>query len=142
MSIVNSLASISVIAGIPITLLGNLIRPDIFLIPTGNLAWIVWLLRGIGAILVFAGILGISLTEVKIIILAKVKGGEACDYEKIKNIPGVEQVSVITGKYDLLIVLRSRTVGRGYQPIVEQLEKLPCLSHIVSSPIMKEWNTW
>ena len=140
MAIVNSLASISVIAGIPITLLGNLIWPDYFLLPMGDFAWAVWLLRGIGAILVFTGIVGLSMSEVKIIILAKVKGGMEWDAEKIRSISGVEKVSAITGKYDLLIVLRSRTIGRGYQPIVEELEKLPFLLDIKSNTLLKEWN--
>ncbi|MFW9922058.1 MAG: hypothetical protein ACFFDW_02090 [Candidatus Thorarchaeota archaeon] len=140
MSIVNSLASVSVIVGIPINLIGYFIWPDYFSIPTGPTAWAVWLLRGIGAILVFVGIIALSISEVKIVIFAKVKKGMECDIERIKSIQGVEKISVLTGKYDLLIVLRSRTIGRGYQPIVEQLEKLPFLSDIQSTSILKEWN--
>ncbi|NHJ85668.1 MAG: hypothetical protein FK734_09415 [Asgard group archaeon] len=141
MSIVNSLSSVSVIAGIPITLVSSLIWPNIFTLPTGDLAWVVWLLRGIGAILVFTGIVAMSMSEVKILIFAKVKTGEVCDIAKIKSIQGVDKVSALTGKYDLLIVLKSRTIGRGYQPIVDQLAKLPCLDVLVSSTILKEWNT-
>ena len=140
MAIVNSLSSISVIAGIPISLIGSAIWPDYFLLPTGEFAWAVWLLRGIGAILVFTGIVGLSMSEVKILILAKIKGGMEWDPEKIKSISGVEKVSALTGKYDLLIVLKSRTIGRGYQPIVEELEKLPFLADITSNTLLKEWN--
>ena len=141
MSIVNSLSSVSVIAGIPITIIFGFIWPAYFPMPGGSYAWVVWLLRGIGAILVFSGIVGLSMSEVKIMILAKVKSGMRCDYEKIKAISGVERVSALTGKYDLMIILRSRTIGRGYQPIVEKLEKIPCLDDIVSNTIMKEWNS-
>ncbi|NHJ40584.1 MAG: Lrp/AsnC family transcriptional regulator [Asgard group archaeon] len=141
MSIVNSLSSISVIAGIPITLIFNLIWPIHFPLPSGNYAWVVWLLRGIGSLLVFSGIIGLAMSEVKIMILAKVKAGMACDYEKIKAISGIEKVSVITGEYDLMIILRTRTIGRGYQSIVEKLELLPCLYEIVSNPVLKEWNS-
>ncbi|MBN1329022.1 MAG: Lrp/AsnC ligand binding domain-containing protein [Candidatus Heimdallarchaeota archaeon] len=140
MSIVNTLSSISVVAGIPITLIGHIFSKDAFILPTGDYAWIVWLLRGIGAILVFVGIVGLSMSEVKIMIFAKVKGGEICDIAKIKSIPGVERVSAITGRFDLMIILRSRTIGRGYQPIVDQLASMPCLDEIVSSTILKEWN--
>jgi hypothetical protein len=141
MSIVNSLSSVSVIAGIPITVIFGFIWPAHFPMPGGSYAWVVWLLRGIGAILVFTGIVGLSMSEVKIMIFAKVKSGMRCDYEKIKAISGVESVSALTGKYDLMIILRSRTIGRGYQPIVEKLEKIPCLENIVSNTIMKEWNS-
>ncbi|HUT80919.1 MAG TPA: Lrp/AsnC ligand binding domain-containing protein [Candidatus Bathyarchaeia archaeon] len=140
MSIVNTLSSVSVVAGIPIALIGSLLSEAAFTLPEGPQAWIVWLLRGIGAILVFVGIVGLSMSEVKIMILAKVKGGEICDIAKIKSIPGVERVSAITGKFDLMIILRSRTIGRGYQPIVDQLANMPCLDEIVSSTILKEWN--
>jgi len=140
MSIVNSLSSVSVIAGIPIALFGNILFPEYFTLPTGDAAWVVWSLRGIGAILVFTGIVGLSMSEVKILILAKVRGSMEWDIEKIKSISGVEKVSVLTGKYDLLITLRTRTIGRGYQPIVEQLEKLPFLSDLKSQTILKEWN--
>lgn len=140
MSIVNSLSSVSVIAGIPIAIFGNILFPEYFTLPTGAAAWVVWLLRGIGAILVFTGIVGLSMSEVKILILAKVRGSMEWDIEKIRSISSVEKVSVLTGKYDLLITLHSRTIGRGYQPIVEQLEKLPFLSDIKSLTILKEWN--
>ena len=140
MSIVNSLASVSVIVGIPINLIGYFIWPDYFSIPTGPNAWGVWMLWIIGAILVFTGIVALSMSEIKIIVFAKVKYGKVWDMEKIKKIPGVEKVSVTTGKYDLLIILRLRSIGRGYQPIVEQLEKLPFLEDIKSTTIYKEWN--
>ena len=138
MSIVNSLASISVIAGIPITVILSFIWPQYFQI-TSN--WLVWLLRGIGAILVFTGIVGLSLSEVKIVILGKVKPGEKCDFEQIKEIPGVEKVSILTGEYDLMIILRTRTIGRGYQSIVARLELIPCIDVLVSSTILKEWSS-
>ncbi len=140
MSIVNSLSSVSVIVGIPITIICSLIWPAYFPAVTGEFTWLIWMLRGIGAILVFSGIVGLSLSEVKIMILAKIRAGEVCDIAKIKSISGVEKVSAITGKYDLMIILRSRTIGRGYQPIVDQLASLPCLDVIVSSSILKEWN--
>ncbi|NPE09368.1 MAG: hypothetical protein GNW80_13865, partial [Asgard group archaeon] len=141
MSIVNSLSSVSVVAGIPITLIFGFIWPAYFPLPGGEFAWVVWLLRGIGVILVFSGIIGLSMSEVKIMILAKVKSGVVCNYEQIKAISGVERVSVITGKYDLMIIIRSRTIGRGYQPIVEKLEKIPCLEDFHSNTIMKEWKS-
>lgn len=141
MSIVNSLSAVSVVAGIPITVIFGFIWPAYFPLPGGEFAWVVWLLRGIGAILVFSGIIGLSMSEVKIMILAKVKSGIVCDYEQIKAISGVERVSVITGKYDLMIIIRSRTIGRGYQPIVEKLAKIPCLDDFYSNTIMKEWHS-
>jgi len=141
MSIVNSLSAISVVAGIPVTLIFNIIWPVYFPLPSGSLAWVVWLLRGLGAILVFGGIAGLAMSEVKIIVLAKVRSGVVCDYAKIKAISGVESVAVITGKYDLVIVLKTRTMVRGYQSIVDKLEMMPCLDAIISNPILKEWNS-
>jgi hypothetical protein len=141
MSIVNSLSSVSVIAGIPITIIFSFIWPTYFPLPGGEFAWVVWLLRGIGVILVVSGIIGLSMSEVKIMILAKIKSGVVCDYKQIKAISGVESVSAITGKYDLMIIIRSRTIGRGYQPIVEKLAKMPCLDELHSNTIMKEWHS-
>ncbi|MCG3252280.1 MAG: Lrp/AsnC ligand binding domain-containing protein [Candidatus Heimdallarchaeota archaeon] len=141
MSIVTSLSSVSVIAGIPITVIFGFIWPAHFPLPGGEFAWVIWLLRGVGVILVFSGIIGLSMSEVKIMIFAKIKAGQLCDYEQIKAISGVEQVSVITGKYDIMITIRSRTIGRGYQPIVEKLAKMPCIDVIHSNTIMKEWHS-
>jgi len=136
MSIVNSLASISIIAAIPINIILSFVFPTYFQISS---SWVVWLLRGIGAILVFTGIVGLSLSEVKLIILAKIKPGVECDITQIKDIPGVEKVSALTGKYDLMIILRTRTIGRGYQSIVARLALIPCLDVLVTSTILKEW---
>ncbi|MBD3191499.1 MAG: hypothetical protein GF308_12695 [Candidatus Heimdallarchaeota archaeon] len=140
MSIVNSLASISVIAGIPVTVICSFIWPEHFSLPMGEFSWLIWTLRVVGSILVFTGIVALSMSEVKLIIFAKVTPGESCDFERIKNIPGVDRISIITGKHDLLIFVRFRTIGRGYQPIVAHLANIPCIREIKTCSLLKEWS--
>ncbi|MBE0527154.1 MAG: hypothetical protein IH631_09445, partial [Candidatus Thorarchaeota archaeon] len=71
MSVVNSLSAISVVLGIPVTLIGNFIIPGGF----GNIETdpFMWILTIFGIILVMMGILALQAADVRSIVLIKVK---------------------------------------------------------------------
>ena len=79
------------------------------------------------------------MSEMKAIILAKIQQGKPIKLEELTKIKGVENVSFITGKHDLLITLRIRSIGKAYGLIEKFIEKIPWISDITTLQIMKEY---
>ncbi len=71
MAVVNSLSAISVVLGIPATLIGNLFIPGAF----GDLGSdpFLWTLKILGIMLVMIGIVALQATDIRSLVLVKVK---------------------------------------------------------------------
>ena len=123
MSIVNSLSSISVVLGIPITLIGNLAFPGAF----GDLSSdsFLWIVKVFGMILVMIGVIALQASDVRSIVLIKVKSQTDDILPDLFNIKGVEKASAIAGDYDYLICIKSRSLGKTRTNILNKLNEIP-----------------
>ena len=138
MSIVNAIVSINIILGIPLTFLGAKLAPNIF--ESVSYEIFLWIIKIVGTIFVIVGILALSLSEVKAYILLRVGSKHTTDIlDKIYEIRGVESVSAVAGDYDYIVKLRIRTLGKTYNIIVREIEKIEGIIQITSLPIIKEW---
>jgi len=138
MSIVNAIVSINIILGIPLTFLGAKLAPNIF--ESVSYEIFLWIIKIVGTIFVIVGILVLSLSEVKAYILLRVGSKHTTDIlDKIYEIRGVESVSAVAGDYDYVVKLRIRTLGKTYNIIVREIEKIEGIIQIMSLPIIKEW---
>ena len=137
MSIVKSLNSISVVATLPMVALAGIWFGEIF---QGEFTDPITVIMKIsGSILVLTGIVALSMSEMKTIMLAKTSQGTPINLEDLTKIKGVETVSFITGKQDLLIRLRIRSIGKAYSLIVKNIEKIDWIKDITTLHIMKEY---
>ncbi|MGM0687673.1 MAG: hypothetical protein ACQET3_11935, partial [Promethearchaeati archaeon] len=100
MAVVNSLSAISVVLGIPITLIGNLILPGSF----GAIAEesLFWILKMFGVLLVISGVIVLETSDVRSLVVVKVKPQTGDIIELLWAINGVESVSALAGKHDYL----------------------------------------
>ena len=137
MSIVKSLNSVSVVATLPLVAIAGIWFGDIFQGEFTNPVAVV--MKICGSILVLTGIVALSMSEMKTIILAKTTQGVPIKLEELTKIKGVENVSFITGKQDLLIRLRIRSIGKAYGLIVKNIEKIDWISDLTTLQIMKEY---
>ncbi|MGQ4833000.1 MAG: Lrp/AsnC ligand binding domain-containing protein [Candidatus Asgardarchaeia archaeon] len=137
MSIVNSITSISVILGIPFTLIGNFLFPGAFgVIPLDAYSWTA---KALGSLLVFEGIVVLSVSQEKTFILIKVKYPCGKDLlGTLKSIKGVERVSAVAGVYDYIVKVKIRSVAKVYNLLVQKIEKIPEISEITTMTIVKE----
>ena len=138
MSIVNAIVSINIVLGIPLTFLGVKLAPNIF--ESISYDAFLWIIKIVGTIFVIVGILALSLSEVKAYILLRISSKHAVDIlDKIYKIRGVESVAAVAGDYDYVVKLRIRTLGKTYNIIVREIEKIKGIIQIMSLPIIREW---
>lgn len=137
MSIVKSLNSVSVVSTIPLVAIAGIWFSDAF---QGEFTDAISVILKIsGSILVLTGIIALSMSEIRAIILAKIQQGIPIKLEELMKIKGVENVSFITGKHDLLISLKIRSIGKAYGLVEKLIEKIPWISDITTLQIMKEY---
>ncbi|MCY3411959.1 MAG: Lrp/AsnC family transcriptional regulator [Candidatus Heimdallarchaeota archaeon] len=139
MSIINSLSSFSVILSIPLTMIGHFVLPDAIPFDLGGSNGII--LKSIGAVLVITGMLGLALSEVRVLAIAKVTEDGLKQINHIASLKGVTRVSVLAGKYDLLITIRTRSIGKGYRQTIRKIRGIPTVQYLETITIMKEWGS-
>jgi len=137
-SITQAATSLTVILGIPMTLIVNYFAPGI-LSPVYTTPW-VFLIKLIGTIMVALGIVTLALSEVRAYILIKAPRGKGYKIlRKISNIRGVVVVSALAGKYDYIVKVKLRTLGKAYRLIVRELEKIKDIEDFVWLSTLYEW---
>lgn len=138
-SIVQAITSVSVILGIPISIIGSIFLTDFFVEITAHV-W-VFIIKVIGAVMVTMGILLLALSEVKAIVLVRAKAGVSSKMilESLSKIRGVVRVSAVTGKYDYLIQVRLRTLGKAYGLIASELDKIKGIEDYIWLSTLYEW---
>ncbi len=94
-----------------------------------------------GIVLVVLGVSSFALTEVKAYVFVNAASGHRMAelLDEIWRIRGVDSVSVLAGRYDLVAKIRIRTLGKGYERIVRRLEAIPAVEEFNWQSILKEW---
>ncbi|TFG99289.1 hypothetical protein E4H12_03235 [Candidatus Thorarchaeota archaeon] len=137
MSVVNSLSAISVVLGIPVTLIGNFIIPGGF----GNIETdpFMWILTIFGIILVMMGILALQAADVRSIVLIKVKPLVGDILPELFAVRGVEKASALAGRQDYLISIKSRTLAKTNTKILGRIQKIPGIDHIETLVVIRDY---
>ena len=135
-SVTEAVRASIVIFSIPMSLLLSLYIP----IPVPR-SPVMWLIKMIGIILVVLGILSFALTQVTAYIFIRLRPGAnvAKTVEKIWKIRGVESVSAVAGRYDVIAKIRTRTLLKGYERIIRKLETMPEIQEFRWNSVLKEW---
>ena len=138
MSAVQGINSISVVLGLPLTILGGFFFPTVFgpISPDPFL----WFLRIVGIILVVSGIIALALSEMRGYILVK-RAPDCPDLmETLYKIRGVKKVSHITGAWDLLVRVDIRSLGSARAKILRKIEETKGVMDMETLLILKEWD--
>jgi uncharacterized membrane protein len=137
MSVVQGVTSIAVVLGIPINFIGSLFLPGIFMPPaTDSLGW---LIKIIGTVFVIAGILSLSLSEMKGYVLVRVNPAAGDILPLLHKIQGVTKASAVVGKWDILVRVDIRSLGSALEKILGRIEDLPGVEDVETVLILKEW---
>ena len=99
------------------------------------------LLKFMGIILIIIGIVSLAFTEVRAFLLLNLKHGYTPSQVmgEMWDINGVDSVSVTAGEYDLIAVVRTRTLGKSYENIVAKLEGVEGIEDYTYCPVLREW---
>jgi len=136
-SIVQAVRSSTIIFTIPV----SIFIAYLGIIPQFPLDPNLLLIKFIGIIIMVLGIASFALTLVKAYIFIKIKSGY--DIEKtmqdLWHIKGVTRVCAVAGKYDLILKIRTRTLVKGYEKIIKNLEKFEAIDSYKWESVLKEW---
>lgn len=99
------------------------------------------MIKFMGVVLVILGVISFALTEVKAFLLVRAERGFSSRgiMERIWEIKGVDSVAMTAGDYDLVARVRTRTLGKGYERIVNEMEKIEGVEDFEWNSVLKEW---
>jgi uncharacterized membrane protein len=137
MSVVQAIGSVSIILGIPLTLLGTFLFPGIFFPPAIDM--LSWLIKLIGTTFVLAGILALSMSEMRGYILVKTRPGTGDILGLLRKIQGVSRVSAISGKWDYFVRIDIRSLASTRIKTLKRIEKVPGVIDMETMLILREW---
>ncbi len=137
MSVVNSLSAISVVLGVPVTLIGNAILPGAFGVIESDP--FMWVLTIIGIILVLIGILALQAADVRSIVLVKVKPLVDDILPELFDIKGVEKAAAIAGTHDYILSIKSRNLAKTNTKILRKIELIPGISQIETLVVIRDY---
>lgn len=136
MSVVNSLSAISVVLGVPITLIGNLFIPGGFGVIQSDP--FMWILTVLGIVLVMLGIIALQASDVRSIVIIKVKPQTGDLLPQLFDIKGVERAAALAGTLDYLLTIKSRTLAKTNSMILKKIQKIPGIKHIETLVVLRE----
>jgi DNA-binding Lrp family transcriptional regulator len=99
------------------------------------------IIKIIGIILIILGIISFALTLIKAYIFIRLKTGYPLEetMQKLWDIKGVNRVCAVTGKYDIILKIRTRTLVKGYENILKKLESIESIKDFKWQSVLKEW---
>ncbi|NHJ13826.1 MAG: Lrp/AsnC family transcriptional regulator [Candidatus Thorarchaeota archaeon] len=137
MAVVNSLSSISVVLGIPLTLIGNFLIPGAF----GELPSETYLmvLQVLGITLIMLGVISLQGSDVRAMVLIKVKPQTGDLLPELYDIKGVESAAAMAGVYDYMLSIKSRSLSKTRTGILKKVQAIPQVQSIETIMILKDY---
>jgi drug/metabolite transporter (DMT)-like permease len=137
MAVVNSLSSISVVLGIPITLIGNLLIPGAFGLLEAE--GFMWVLKIFGIILVMTGVIALEASDVRSLVLIKVKPLTGDLLPELFDIKGVETAAALAGPQDYLLSIKTRNLTKTRSLILKRIQTIEGIKDVETLIVMKEY---
>jgi len=137
MSVVNSLSAISVVLGIPMTLVGNFFVPGAF----GTISTDIfqWILKIFGVALVMIGVISLQASDVRSIVIIKVKQLTGDLLPELFDIKGVESVAALAGSHDYLLSIKSRSLGKTRENILKKIQAIPEVRRLETLVVLRDY---
>jgi len=137
MSVVNSLSAISVVLGVPVTLIGNALLPGAFGIIETDL--FLWTLTILGIVLVMIGIMALQAADVHSFVIITVKPLVGDILPELFDIRGVEKAAALAGTHDYLLTIKSRNLAKTRTKVLNRIQKIPGIEDIETLVVIREF---
>ncbi len=137
MAIVNSLSSISVVLGIPMTLIGNLLIPGAFGVMPAESYLVI--LRVFGILLVMIGVIALQAADVRALVVIKVKPLTGDILPALYDVKGVESAAALAGTYDYILSIKSRSLSKTRTGILKKVQAIPQVHSIQTIIVLKDY---
>lgn len=137
MAVVNSLASVSVVLGLPLTVVGDLFLPGAFgELPSDPFTWS---LRLFGVLLVMIGVVALEAADVRSIVLISVRTGTGDILPALFDIKGVEKASAVAGTFDYLLCIKSRSLGKTRTNILKRVQEIEGVIEVRTLVVLRDY---
>lgn len=137
MAVVNSLSSISVVLGIPMTIIGNLLIPGAFGVLDADA--FLWTLKMFGIILVLIGVIALEAADVRSFVFVKVKPQTGDLLPQLFDIKGVEKAAALAGPHDYLLTIKSRNLAKTRSMILKRIQNIPGIDDVETLVVIKDY---
>lgn len=137
MAVVKSLSSISVVLGIPVTVIGNLLIPGAFGVLDADA--FMWSLKMFGVILVMIGVIALQASDVRSFVMVKVKPMTGDLLPELFDIKGVEKVAAIAGMHDYILSIKSRNLAKTRSMILKRIQKISGINDVETLVVIKDY---
>lgn len=99
------------------------------------------IIKFIGISIMMLGIVSFALNLVKAYIFIRVRPGYPLEetMQKLWAIRGVTRVTATAGKYDFIVKIRIRTLVKGYEKIIRNVERIEAVDSFKWQSVLKEW---
>jgi drug/metabolite transporter (DMT)-like permease len=137
MAVVNSLSAISVVLGIPVTIIGNLLIPGAFGLLDADA--FMWSMKMIGVILVMIGVIALEASDIRSIVLIKVKPMTGDLLPELFDIKGVETAAAIAGPQDYILSIKSRNLAKTRSMILKRIQMIHGIDDVETLVTIKDY---
>ncbi len=137
MSVVNSLSAVSVVLGLPITIVGNLLIPGAFGHVMLEAPFFVLKVFGVGLVLI--GVVALQAADVRSLVFIKVRPQAGDILPALYDIRGVETASAMAGFYDYLLSVKSRSLSKTRTGILKKVQAIPEVETIQTLVVLKDY---
>ncbi len=137
MAVVNSLSSISVVLAIPVTIIGNLIIPGAFGLLDSDV--FLWTLTMFGVVLVMIGVIALEASDIRSLVLIKVKPQTGDLLPHLFDIRGVEKAAALAGPHDYILTIKSRNLAKTRSMILKRIQKIPGIADVETLVTIKDY---
>jgi len=136
-SVTQAVRASTVLFAIPFSLLVSYLN----IIPPFTTDPVMIMIKIMGVTLVMLGIISLALSLVKAYIFIKVKPRYPIEetMQKLWDIRGVTRVCAVTGPYDFIVKIRTRTLIKGYERIIRKIEEIKAIKKYKWESVLKEW---
>ncbi|MFW9943539.1 MAG: Lrp/AsnC ligand binding domain-containing protein [Candidatus Sifarchaeia archaeon] len=137
MAVVNSLSAVSVVLGLPITIIGNLLIPGAFGSMTFDSLFFVFKVLGVGLVLV--GVVALQAADVRSLVFVKVRPQTGDILPALFDIRGVETAAALAGFYDYVLSVKSRSLSKTRTGILKKVQAIPEVQIIQTLVVLKDY---
>jgi drug/metabolite transporter (DMT)-like permease len=137
MAVVNSLSSISVVLGIPMTIIGNLLIPGAFGILDADT--FLWALKVFGVILVMIGVIALEASDVRSLVMINVKPQTGDLLPQLFDIKGVEKAAALAGPHDYMLTIKSRNLTKTRSMILKKIQMISGIDDVETLVVIKDY---
>ncbi|MFW9870668.1 MAG: Lrp/AsnC ligand binding domain-containing protein, partial [Candidatus Thorarchaeota archaeon] len=98
-----------------------------------------WSLKIFGVVLVLIGVIALQASDVRSIVLIKVKPLTGDLIPLLFDVKGVETAAALAGRHDYILTIKSRNLAKTRSLILKRIQKIPGIADVETLVVIKDY---